>query len=67
MIKVEEFSNADGLQHLINARNIKKEDIIDIKWCAALSNTYGLLLYEAQIEPSNSITSSDFTYGGFGF
>lgn len=70
MIKVEEFSNADELQHFINTHNIKKEDIIDIKWCASLNNTYGLLLYEAPIEPSihevNSITSSDFTYRRFG-
>lgn len=70
MIKAEEFSNADELQHFINTHNIRREDIIDIKWCASLNNTYGLLLYEASIEPSihevNSITSSDFTYRGFG-
>jgi len=69
MIKAEEFSNADELQHFINTHNIKREDIIDIEWCAALNNTYGLLLYEASIDQSiheNGITSSDFTYMGFG-
>jgi len=71
MIKAEEFSNADELQHFINTHNIKREDIIDIKWAATSHcSTYGLLVYEASIEPSthevNSITSSDFTYTGFG-
>lgn len=70
MIKAEEFSNADELQHFINTHNIKREDIINIEWCASFNNTYGLLVYEAPIEPSihevNSITSSDFTYKGFG-
>lgn len=66
MIKVEEFSNADELQHFINNHNIRREDIIDVKWCASLNNTYGLLLYEMSIEPSDCITSSDFTYSGFG-
>ena len=66
MIKVEDFSNADELQHFINAHNIRREDIIDIKWCASLNNTYGLLLYEASIEPSDYTTSSGFTYSGFG-
>lgn len=66
MIKVEDFNNADELQHFINTHNIKREDIIDVEWCASLNNTYGLLVYEAPIEPSNSITSSDFTYTGFG-
>ena len=70
MIKVEDFNNADELQHFINAHNIKREDIIDVEWCASLNNTYGLLVYEAPIEPSihevNSITSSGFTYRGFG-
>lgn len=66
MIKVEEFSNADGLQHIINTNNIRREDIIDIKWCASLNNTYGLLIYEASIEPSDYTTFSDFTYSGFG-
>ena len=70
MIKAEEFSNADELQHFINTHNIRREDIIDIEWCASFNNTYGLLVYEAPIEPSihevNCITSSDFTYRGFG-
>lgn len=66
MVKVEEFSNADELQHFINSHNIKRKDIIDIEWCASLNNTYGLLLYEASIEPSDYITSSGFTYAGFG-
>ena len=70
MIKVEEFFNADELQHFINTHNIKREDIIDVEWCASLNNTYGLLVYEAPIELSihkvNCITSSDFTYRGFG-
>lgn len=68
MIKVEEFSNADELQHFINNHNIRKEDIIDIKWCASLNNTYGLLVYEVSIEPSvNDIPVPDFIYSGFGF
>lgn len=66
MIKVEDFSNADELQHLINTHDIRREDIIDIKWCASLNNTYGLLIYEASINPPDYITSSDFTYSGFG-
>lgn len=71
MIKAEEFSSAAGLQHFINTHNIKKEDIIDIKWAATSHcSTYGLLVYEAPIEPSihevNCITSSGFTYRGFG-
>lgn len=66
MIKVEEFSNADELQHFINTHNIRREDIIDVKWCASLNNTYGLLLYEASIKPSDYTTSSSFTYSGFG-
>ena len=66
MIKVEEFSSAYELQHLINTHNIRKEDIINIKWCAALSNTCGLLLYETSIEPSDYITSSDFICSRFG-
>lgn len=61
MIRVEEFSNADDLQHFINAYNIRREDIIDIEWCASLNNTYGLLIYEASIEPL------DYTYSGCGF
>ena len=70
MIKVEDFNNADELQYFINTHNIRRKDIIDIEWCASLNNTYGLLIYEASIEPSihevNSITSSIFTYSGFG-
>lgn len=61
MIRVEEFSNADDLQHFINAYNIRREDIIDIEWCASLNNTYGLLIYETSIEPL------DYTYSGCGF
>lgn len=66
MIKVEEFSNADELQHFINIHNIKREDIIDVEWCASLNNTYGLFLYEASIDLSEYTTSSGFTYSGFG-
>ena len=66
MIKAEEFSNADELQHFINTHNIRREDIIDIKWCASFNNTYGLLLYEALINPSDYTTSSNFTYSGVG-
>lgn len=60
MIKVKEFFNADELQCFINTHDIRREDIIDVKWCASLNNTYGLLLYEASIDPS------DFTYSKFG-
>ena len=67
MVKVEEFSNADELQHFINSHNIRREDIIDIEWCAALNNTYGLLVYEVSIEPSvNDIPVPDFIYSDFG-
>ena len=67
MVKVEEFSNADELQHFINSHNIRREDIIDIEWCAALNNTYGLLIYELPIEPSvNDIPVPDFIYSYFG-
>lgn len=66
MVKAEEFSTADELQHFINTHNIRREDIIDIEWCAALSNTYGLLLYEASIDPSNYTAPSEFTYREFG-
>lgn len=67
MIKVEEFSNGDELQHFINSHNIRREDIIDIKWCASLNNTYGLLVYELLIEPSvNDIPVPDFIYSDFG-
>jgi len=61
MVKAEEFSNADELQHFINTHNIRREDIIDIEWSASLNNTYGLLIYEASIEPL------DYTYSGCGF
>lgn len=54
MIKVEDFSNADELQHFINTHNIRREDIIDIKWAAAKNGnngrTYGLLIYETNEE-----------------
>lgn len=67
MVKVKEFSNADDLQRFINTHNIRREDIIDIKWCASLNNTYGLLIYEASIEPSvNDIPFPDFIYSEFG-
>lgn len=66
MIKVEEFSSAAELQHFINIHNIKREDIIDVEWCASLNNTYGLFLYETSIDLSEYTTSSDFTYTGFG-
>lgn len=35
MIKVEDFSRADELELFISIHNIKREDIIDIKWAAA--------------------------------
>lgn len=71
MIKVKDFKSAEGLEYIINHYHIKREDIIDIKWAATSHcSTYGLLVYEAPIEPSihevNCITSSDFTYRGFG-
>ena len=71
MIKVKDFDSARGLEYIINRYHIKREDIIDIKWAATSHcSTYGLILYEAPIESSiheeNCITSSDFTYSGFG-
>lgn len=67
MVRVKEFSNADDLQHFINTHNIRREDIIDIKWSASLNNTYGLLIYEVSIEPSvNDIPVPDFIYSEFG-
>ncbi len=67
MIRVKDFSHADELQHFINTHNIRREDIIDIKWCASLNNTYGLLIYELSIEPSvNDIPVPDFIYSDFG-
>lgn len=62
MVKAKEFSNAGELQHIINTYNIKREDIIDIKWAATSHcSTYGLLVYEESIEPL------DYTYSGCGF
>ena len=54
MIKVEDFSHADELELFISIHNIKREDIIDIKWAAAKNGnnayTYGLLIYETNEE-----------------
>jgi len=70
MIRVKYFDNAAGLEYLINKYKIEREDIIDIKWAATEHCACGLLIYEVNTEPSKheetSITSSGFTYSGFG-
>ena len=63
MIKVEDFSSASELELFINVHDIKREDIIDIKWAAArngnIAHTYGLLIYETNEETTPNYHSKN--------
>lgn len=70
MIRVEEFEYMHSLNKFLKENRITREQLIDIKYTGTGHCTHFLLIYETPIEPSihevNCITSSDFTYRGFG-
>ena len=55
MIRVKNFSNAGELELFIREKNIKRTDIIDIKWTATSHYVYGLLIYE-----NNEVSNPDY-------